>query len=162
MVKYFILLVEVIWLRYIIFNCQVFLDFDWGWLWCHWVECDWIEFGWSYVKSLGCSNVSRDELSQVRRVGLLSDHFIILTQVYDWFGTGTQASWYRLVQLRKIGTSFLMCSWFDLDWMSCTRSWFDPGGLSLVWRLKLTESIDVRNRLISIAWLDMLIVHVDE
>ena len=37
---------------------SIFLDCDWGWLWCHWVECVWKNFGWKYVKSLGCSNVS--------------------------------------------------------------------------------------------------------
>ena len=57
------------WVRFILFNCEVFLDCDWGWLWCHWVECDWTEFVWAYVNSLGCSNVYIDEMGQVRRVG---------------------------------------------------------------------------------------------
>jgi len=35
-------------------------------------------------------------------------------------------------------------------------SWFDPGGLSLVCRLRLTELVDVRNRLIGIGLLYML------
>ena len=125
-------MVEVSWLRYIMFKYQVFLDCDWVWMCCHWVECDWTKFCWPYVKSFGCSNVSLDEIGQVRRVGLLSDQFIILTQVYDWFGIGTQWSWYRLVQLSRIGTSCLMCSWYESDWMSCMSSWFDLGGLSLV------------------------------
>ena len=147
---------EVTWLRYIMFNCQVFFDFDWGWLWCHWVECDWIEFGWTYVKSLAWSNMSLNELGQVRRVGWLSKHLIRLTQVYDCFNTGTQAAWYRLVQLSKIGTSCLMCNWFHLDWLNCMSSWVDPGGLSLVCKLRLTELVDVRNRLIGTGWLYML------
>ena len=54
-----------------------------------------------------------------------------------------------LVQLRNIGTSCLMCSWFDSDWPSCMSSWFDPGGLSLVCRIRLTELVDVGNKLIS-------------
>ena len=55
-----------------------------------------------------------------------------------------------------------MCSLFDLDWLSCMSSWFDPGGLSLVYRLRLTDSVDVRNILIGITLLDRLIVQVDE
>ena len=55
-----------------------------------------------------------------------------------------------------------MSSWFDLDWLSCMSNWFDTGGLSLVCRLILTESVDVRNILIGIALLDMLIVHIHE
>ena len=109
------------------FNYQVFLDYDWGWLWCHWVECDWTKFGWPYVKSLSCSNVSLDELGQVRRVGWLSEYLIRLTQVYDWFGTSTQASWYnweRLAQVALCAVGLTQIGWVvwavgltQVDWV---------------------------------------------
>ena len=59
-------------------------------------------FGKSFVDSMWSLLVAQmcllvDELGQVRRVGWLSKHLIILTQVCDWFGTGTQANWYMLV-----------------------------------------------------------------
>ena len=41
-----------------------------------------------------------------------------------------------------------MCSWFDLDWLSCMSNWFDPSGLHLVCILRLIELVDVRNKLI--------------
>ena len=43
-----------------------------------------------------------NELGQVRWVGWLSEHFIILTQVYDWFGIGTQAAWYNWARLAHV------------------------------------------------------------
>ena len=43
-----------------------------------------------------------DELGQVRRVGWLSEHLIRLIQIYDWFGTGTQASWYNWKRLAQV------------------------------------------------------------
>ena len=70
------------------------------------------------------------------------EHFIILTQVYDKFGIGTQASWYRLVQLRKIDTSSLMWSCFDSNWSSYMSNWFNPSGISLACKLILNESDD--------------------
>ena len=85
---------------------------------------------WSLLVSQMC--LLLDELGQVRRVGWLLVQLTILTQVYDWFGTGKQASWYRLVQLSRIDMGCLMCSWLDSHWMSCMSSWFDSGGLSLV------------------------------
>ena len=43
-----------------------------------------------------------------------------------------------------------MSNWFDSDWLSCMKSWFDSGGQVLVSRLSLTELVDVRNILIGI------------
>ena len=84
-------LAEVSWLRYIMFNYQVFLDCDWGWLWCHLVECvSLVGCMWSLLVGQMC--LLLDELGQVRRVGWLSEHLMRLTQVYDWFDTGTQAA----------------------------------------------------------------------
>ena len=37
-----------------------------------------------------------------------------------------------LVQLSRIGTGFLVCSWSDSNCLSCMNSWFDSSGLSLV------------------------------
>ena len=80
----------------------------------------------------------------------MSKHLIRLTHIYDLFGIDTEATWYMLAQLRRIDISFLMCSWFDLDWLSCMSSWFDPGGMSLVCIQRLTKAFDVRNILIGI------------
>ena len=78
----------------------------------------------------------------------MSEHLIRLTQVYYLFGMGTKEDWYRVDQLRNIGTSRIMCSRFESDWFGCMSSWFDLGGLSLVCRLRLTKLVDVRNRFI--------------
>ena len=45
---------------------------------------------WSILVAQMC--LLLDELGQVIRVGWMLEHLIRLTQVYDWFGTGTQAS----------------------------------------------------------------------
>ena len=64
-------------------------------------------FGKSLVDSMWSLLVAQmclllDELGQVRRVGWLSKHLIRLTQINDWFGTGTQASWYSWESLEQV------------------------------------------------------------
>ena len=64
-------------------------------------------FGKSLVDSMWSLLVAQmclllDELGQVRRVGWLSKHLIRLTQVYDWFGTWTQAYWYNREILAQV------------------------------------------------------------
>ena len=85
------------------------------------------------MKFLSYSNVSLTWWTRTSKKGwFFSEHLIRLTKVYDGFGTCTQATWYILVQLRRIGTGCLMCSWSESELLSCMRSWFDSGGLSLV------------------------------
>ena len=64
-------------------------------------------FGKSLVDSMWSLLVAQmclllDEIGQIRRVGWLSKHLIKLTQIYDWFGTGTQASWYSWERLAQV------------------------------------------------------------
>ena len=97
---------------------------------------------WSLLVAQMC--LLLDELGQVRRVGWLSKHLIRLTQIYDWFCTGTQASWYsweRLAQVALCAVGLTQIGWVvwavgltQVDWVWCADSdW---------------SSVDVRNIII--------------